>query len=126
MILLHVSAPTHYQGAGINAQDYFGVLLQSNAIFECGVKQKYQINSQLCSRTGHYVLSFLYNCPTAAETTKLEGFITTDVASGLRKTTVEIICMFGLMGVNWLLNPQMANCIKTVQTIGFFMLSKQF
>src|SRR5450755_3647903 len=64
---------------------------RGNAIFECGVEQKYQINCQLCGRTAYYVVSFLYSCTPIAETTKLEGFSKSDVAGSYWETTLEVV-----------------------------------
>ena len=63
-----------------------------NAIFDCGAKQKYQINSQLCGGTDHYVVSFLHRRQPVTKTAKLEGFHSPDIEGRYGETTVEIIC----------------------------------
>src|SRR5450432_942392 len=64
---------------------------RGNAIFDCGVEQKYQINSQLCCRADHNVFSFLYCGPPVTQTAELEGIIPSDVERRNGKTTMEII-----------------------------------
>ena len=64
---------------------------RGNSIFDCGVEQKYQNNSQLRCRPGYNVLPFLHSEPATAQTTELERFNSSDVYGRYRKTAVEII-----------------------------------
>src|SRR5450432_4448185 len=94
---------------------------RGNAIFDCGLQQKYQINNQLCCRPPDNVLPFLFGCETTGEATALEGFPASDASGCPGRASVETLhyvwiddCELGIGII------QMADCFKARSIDSFF------
>jgi hypothetical protein len=94
---------------------------RGNAIFDCGLEQKYQINNQLCSRPPDNVVPFLFGCATTGEATALAGFRASDASGCPGRTPVEIIQYVWIddreLGIRII---QVANCFKAGSIDPFF------
>jgi hypothetical protein len=94
---------------------------RGNAIFDCGLQQKYQINNQLCCRPPDNVVPFLFSCATTGETTALAGFLASDGSGCPGRKPVEIIHYVWIDDCELVIRIiQMADCIKTRSVDPFF------